>query len=50
MYGPTSAVKKAFNKVSGSQSLGDGAYGFSCDDFPTVQVTWGDNTYDISDA
>lgn len=48
MYGPTSAVKKAFGKVSGSESLGDGAYGFSCSDFPTVAVSWGGNTYDIS--
>ncbi|EPT04076.1 hypothetical protein FOMPIDRAFT_1022155 [Fomitopsis schrenkii] len=50
MYGPTSAVKSAFKKASGSSSLGSGAYGFSCDDFPTVEVTWGDNTYDISDT
>ncbi|EPT04072.1 hypothetical protein FOMPIDRAFT_1046540 [Fomitopsis schrenkii] len=50
MYGPPDAVSSAFDAVSGSSSLGNGMYGFDCSDFPTVAVTWGDNTYDISDA
>jgi len=50
MYGPTSAVESLYNQVSGAESLGNGEYGFSCDAFPTVEVTWGGNTYDISDA
>ncbi|KZT71389.1 acid protease [Daedalea quercina L-15889] len=49
MYGPPSAVKTMYRKAS-AKSLGSGAYGFSCSDFPTVEVSWGGNTYDISAA
>ncbi|KAH9930624.1 aspartic peptidase domain-containing protein [Fomitopsis serialis] len=50
MYGPTSAVGSLYENVSGSVSLGDGTYAFPCSDFPTVEVTWGGNTYDISNT
>ncbi|KAI0724993.1 aspartic peptidase domain-containing protein [Fomitopsis betulina] len=49
MYGPPKAVSSAFEKAS-AQSLGSGVYGFDCNDFPTVEVSWGGNTYDISSA
>ncbi|CCM02235.1 uncharacterized protein FIBRA_04315 [Fibroporia radiculosa] len=47
MYGPTDAVEDFYNQA-GATSLGDGAYGFPCDSFPTVAFSWGGNTWTIS--
>ncbi|KAH9833019.1 aspartic peptidase domain-containing protein [Rhodofomes roseus] len=50
MYGPTSAVNTMYGQASGAESLGNGDFGFSCSDFPKVEVSWGGNTFDISNA
>ena len=52
MYGPPSAVKKFYAKVSGSgvYDSSEGYYSYPCDSLPTVGFTWGGSTFAISSA
>jgi cathepsin D len=52
MYGPTSAVKTFYSKVSGAKLFDstNGFYSFPCSSVPEVSFSWGGNSFAISSA
>ncbi|KAI0782433.1 aspartic protease [Irpex lacteus] len=52
IYGPPSAVKTFYSKISGSQvyDSSEGYYSYPCSSAPTVGFSWGGKTWTISSA
>ncbi|KAH9948843.1 protease [Amylocystis lapponica] len=48
MYGPSDAVEKFYAGISGSQQGDQGTYTYPCDAKPTIEFSWGGNSWAIS--